>query len=365
MILQRVTSKNDENFNQSFSLYLSAFPADERREETEHLNVLKKSDFHSDAIIDEGKFIGILMYWEAPDFIFLEHFATLPEVRGKGKGKIALDKLKQKGKPVILEIENPIDEITERRYAFYRRNGFIMNDFRHVQARYHLGDDDVELKLLSYPEKLSEKEYLNFEAYLSRNVAIKMPVSKVTVRPMTESDDKKRVAEFIYESDNYIYPYWFDSKDDAVKVISEMIDGKTLYNYKNVTVAEHDGKIIGALVSLYSPIIEKEENILKAFRLAGVKADERTHKIFNDYYALMAEHKDGYYLANVTVDKRYRSSGVASKLITEVLKGKGFSRLECVKENVGAWRLYERLGFKIINEYPGVFGVPCYYMEKE
>lgn len=365
MILQRVQNRGSKNFEQSFSLYLTAFPADERREEAEHLKILDNPDFHSDAILDGDKFIGILMYWETPDFIFLEHFATVLEARGKGFGSLALSELKKKGKPIILEIEPPVDELTERRYGFYKRNGFLMNDFRHVQARYHFGDSDVELKLLSYPDTLTPEEYLNFEGYLSRNVAVKIPESDVVVRSMTDKDDKNAVAELIYESDIYIYPYWFDSKKEGVKVISKMIDGETLYNYKNVTVAECDGKIAGALVSLYCPVIEKKENILRAFSLSRVKSDERTDKIFNDYYLPMSESLNGYYIANVAVNKEYRSRGIASKLITKILEGKGLCHLECVKENIGAWRLYERLGFKIKNEYPGVFGVPCYYMVKE
>ena len=365
MILKRVTDSCDPNFEKSFSLYLSAFPSDERRTKEEHLKIMRNPDFHSDAIMEDEGFVGILMYWETDSFVFLEHFATLPELRGRGEGRIALFELKKKGKTIILEIENPVGEITNRRYGFYKRNGFIMNDYRHVQARYHVGDEDLELKLLSYPEKLGETEYLNFESYLSKNVAVKIPESTVEIRPMQSSDDFFKVADLIYQSDNYIYPYWFDNKSDAVKVIAKMIAGDTVYNYKNVTLAVSDGQIAGALVSLYSPVIEKEENIIDAFTKADVKCDERTHRIFKDYYALMAEHKTGYYLANVTVDKNFRSLGIASRLISEVIKDKGFVRLECVKENVGAWRLYERLGFKVKNEYPGVFGVPCYYMEKE
>lgn len=93
--------------------------------------------------------------------------------------------------------------------------------------------------------------------------------------------------------------------------------------------------------------------------------DERTHRMFSDYYAKMAEDKDGFYVANIAVDPQFRNKGVASKLITQTIKDKGTCHLECVIANQGAWKLYQKLGFRITGEYPGVFDVPCYTMVKD
>ena len=123
-----------------------------------------------------------------------------------------------------------------------------------------------------------------------------------------------------------------------------------------------DGTIAGALVSCYAPVEEREEHIREAFDRAGVKCDARTHEIFEAYYAKMSDDKTGYYLANLAVDPAYRGKGVASALMAKAVEGKDLCRLECVKENAGARRIYERLGFGIAGESPGVFGVPCYIM---
>ena len=363
MRLKRIFPEN-QLFDEAFRLYQSAFPREERRDESEHLRVMKKDDYHFDLIMDGDSFVGVMLYWETADFVYLEHFTTRPELRGKGKGAEALKLLKEKGKTVILEIEDPVDEITRRRYGFYLRNGFIMTSHYHIQAKYHLGDEDLMLKILSYPEAISKEEYLSFQDYMTKEIGIRPSFTdEVTVRPMADGDSIEQVARLIYKSDAYIYPNWFKSIDDGVRVISKMIDLPTLYNRTNITVAvTQSGRVVGALVSCCSPVLEDKAHIYEAFRCAGVEVSENTEEIFESYYEKMALDTDGYYLANLAVDEDFRGKGIGATLLAKVIEEKDYCHLECVKENISAWRIYQRLGFSIVEEYPGVFDVPCYKM---
>ena len=365
MELEILSTNNEKHFGTAQALYEESFPRIEKRDEAEQTRVMANPAFRYGLITDGGELDGIMTYWETPDFIYVEHFAILPEKRNRGKATAAMGLLKARAnKPIILEIDPPVDEISERRYAFYRRNGFVMNTYRRVQAKYHIGDADFEMKLLTYPGEISAAEYARFCAFLADEVAVRPAQNaEITVRPMRDGDDRKRVGRLVYLSDRFIYPYWFDSIEDGERVIGEMTALSTLYNEKNVTVAvTSDGTIAGALVSCYAPVEEKEEHIREAFDRAGVKCDARTHEIFEAYYAKMSDDKTGYYLANLAVDPAYRGKGVASALMAKAVEGKDLCRLECVKENAGARRIYERLGFGIAGEYPGVFGVPCYTM---
>ena len=78
---------------------------------------------------DENEFCVIVFYWEDDRFLFLEHIAVERALRGRGYASDALRILKNKNKPVILEIEPPVDEKTEKRYSFYRKNGFSIIGF--------------------------------------------------------------------------------------------------------------------------------------------------------------------------------------------------------------------------------------------
>ena len=364
MRLERLSKANAQYFDTAFSLYESAFPREERRDISEQKRAMENPNYHFDLILDGEKFYGVMLYWETDGLIYLEHFTTMPEVRGKGYGAKALDLLKEKNKIVLLEIEPPVDEFTQRRYGFYQRNGFIMNPYYHIQAKYHLGDEDLELKILSYPRVLKDEEYRDFYEYMTREIGIKANSStEVTVRALKATDDLKQVAKLIYETDPYIYPNWFDDKSDGIKVISEMLLLPTLYNIENVTVAvDRNGFIAGMAVAKETPFVEEKESIALAFQRAGVKMDERTEQVYKDYYAKMGDANDGYYLANLAVDENHRKKGVASALLKEITKNKEKCTLECVVANSGSWRLYLRHGFRVEYEYPGVHGIPCYKM---
>ena len=364
MRLERLSSNNSKFFERAFELYQASFPVEERRDEIEQQRVLKKEDYHFDLIFDCDSFIGIMLYWETKEFVFLEHFTTCPELRGRGYGATALELLKQKKKTILLEIEPPVDDITQRRYAFYKRNGFFLNSHYHIQAKYHLGDEDLELKILSYPNTLTKEEYLSFYEYMTREIGIEVSkASNIEIRRLQETDNLNQVAKLIYLTDPYVYPNWFDNIEDGIKVIREMINLPTLYNKENITVAvTSEGIIAGLIVSKQTPFIEEEKYISQAFALAGVKEDQRTREVFEAYYSKMGVVEDGYYIANVAVDPDYRNRGIAATLVEKVITGKDVCSLECVVANIGAWRVYQRLGFKIAFEYPGVHGIACYKM---
>lgn len=364
MRLERLSTSNAHLFERAFNLYQSSFPVEERRDDLEQQRVLKKEDYHFDLIMTNDKFIGVMLYWETESFVFLEHFTTLPELRGNGYGKAALDLLKEKNKIILLEIEPPIDSLTQRRYGFYQRNGFTMNPHHHIQAKYHLGDEDLELKILTYPRVMEKDEYISFYEYMTREIGINSNVSKeITVRKLQDKDDFDQVAKLIYLTDPYVYPNWFDSMEDGIKVIREMIELPTLYNKENITVAvTKDGFVAGIIVSKQTPFVEDIAPIKQAFNLAKVKLDKRTDFVFDAYYAKMGMSEDGYYIANVAVDENHRKKGIAAAMMNSIINQKSFCTLECVVANASSLRLYQRMGFKIAYEYPGVHDVPCYKM---
>ena len=171
MILQTITA-NDKFYTQAYALYRASFPYLERRDKDGHNWVMAKKDYNFGVILDGNEFWGIMLYFETEQFVYLEHFAVLENKRGNGIGSTALNLLKQKGKTVILEIEEPIDDLTIRRLNFYKRNGFILTNHYHIQAKYHKGDKDLPLKILSYPTAISKSEYISFNDYLKSEVSL-------------------------------------------------------------------------------------------------------------------------------------------------------------------------------------------------
>ncbi|MFT8321972.1 MAG: GNAT family N-acetyltransferase [Bacillus sp. (in: firmicutes)] len=99
------------------------FPIEEMKSQ-EHLEALLK-DFPDTYHKDEGKY-HVLMYVELDDFIFIDYLYVSSEARGKGIGHTLLQRLKEKGKPILLEVE-PVDykdTDTHKRLKFYQREEF-------------------------------------------------------------------------------------------------------------------------------------------------------------------------------------------------------------------------------------------------
>src|SRR5699024_300034 len=79
---------------------------------------------------DEGPH-HVLMYAEFSGFVFIDYLWVSAESRGQGLGHKLIEKLKEKQKPIILEVE-PVDyddSDTEKRLRFYKRE-----EFNHAQS---------------------------------------------------------------------------------------------------------------------------------------------------------------------------------------------------------------------------------------
>ncbi len=104
------------------------FPIEEMKSKA-HMEILLKE--RSDIYLkDEGK-NHVLMYAELENFIFIDYLFVSKDARGEGLGHKLIEKLKKKGKPIILEVEpvNYEDTDSEKRLKFYKREGF-----KHAQS---------------------------------------------------------------------------------------------------------------------------------------------------------------------------------------------------------------------------------------
>src|SRR5690606_18835608 len=99
------------------------FPIEEMKSQ-EHMELLLKEKgdvYHK----DEGPY-HVMMYAEFPSFIFIDYLYVSKESRGQGLGHQLIEKLKQRKKPIILEVEplDYTDSDSSKRLRFYRREGF-------------------------------------------------------------------------------------------------------------------------------------------------------------------------------------------------------------------------------------------------
>ena len=143
-------------------LYLTAFPAAERKpiRRLIHHRALGRAKIW--ALGRDGKFAGLVITMEAPHLVQLDYLAVCKKERSSGLGGEALKLLREKldGRPMFLEIENPDQPGTDqalrkRRRAFYLRAGM---EPLGIRAEVY----DVQMELLGFNCELTFDEYLAF-----------------------------------------------------------------------------------------------------------------------------------------------------------------------------------------------------------
>ncbi len=170
MRMKRLRSPEDALFEQAMELYRISFPHHEQREGESQREILSREAYHFGLLYEEEAFVGLMLYWETADFLYVEHFCMLPEVRGRGLGGKALELLAGQGKTIILEIDPPVDEVSRRRKGFYERAGFVENPWAHVHPPYHKNHRGHDLVVMSRPEQLAQSRYAAFALYLENTV---------------------------------------------------------------------------------------------------------------------------------------------------------------------------------------------------
>ncbi|MDR2935749.1 MAG: GNAT family N-acetyltransferase [Rikenellaceae bacterium] len=159
----RIKKTDHPLFAQAWRLYKKSFPPQERRQLRTQRKVMDNPRYHFDLITDEGLFVGFVLWWGFDDIRYIEHLATSPRLRGKGCGRRILERfVSGSDAPILLEVEHPTDEIGWRRIGFYRRAGFILNEYPYSHPPYKTGGEYVPLMLMTWPDALTKSNLKRF-----------------------------------------------------------------------------------------------------------------------------------------------------------------------------------------------------------
>lgn len=159
----RIKNIDDAYFEEFLSVYSTSFPIFEQRTKKQHVYAFEQTNCFVKCYFEKDTFIGFIIYWEFQHFIYIEHLAIHPELRGKNYGSLLLSQfIENKEKKIILEIDPLNDEISLKRYNFYKHLGFIKNDHNHTHPAYREEFKDHQLILLSTQRVLNKEEYKLF-----------------------------------------------------------------------------------------------------------------------------------------------------------------------------------------------------------
>ena len=143
-------------------LYRTAFPKAERAPFLLLRRLAKKGECAFSGCYREGKFVGLTVAVEQPDFTYLFFLAVEEGARSHGFGGRILEAVKEHyaGMPVVLDMEErnasaPNREQRERRYRFYEKHGF-------APAGYTYTFKGVTYEVLSFGGEVTKERYYAF-----------------------------------------------------------------------------------------------------------------------------------------------------------------------------------------------------------
>lgn len=180
---------------------------------------------------------------------------------------------------------------------------------------------------------------------------------KIEIRKVTLKDDLNCVADLIYNTDEYIYPYWFKNISNYHLILSEIMKTEgTLFYYENILVATYNQEIVGILVS-----VDNTTNLSSDYGQWS-HINKNFKYTINKYLMDIKNHvkEDYIYISNLCIRNDFRRKKVATKLMSAAInesENKNFE-LHVLSKNTPAKKLYLNMGFEVVQTLKG-FNGPC------
>ena len=176
------------------------------------------------------------------------------------------------------------------------------------------------------------------------------------IRFANKNDNKLRIAELLYETDRYIYPYWFKTKQEGIKVLSSLLDEHdSLFSLNNFIVATMNNQIVGIL-----HFFNGSQNLTFNYSQLANTNFNYNHVVKN--YILPLEekvNKNSAYVFGLRVADAYTRQHIGESLMNsflKTLKPNTTAMLDVLADNKPALALYLKTGFQIDSTYKGYNG---------
>lgn len=170
------------------------------------------------------------------------------------------------------------------------------------------------------------------------------------IRKASIEDDLSKIAELLYKTDPYIYPYWFETLENCKKELSELIkQDKFIFNINNIyIVIDEEKNTIAGLVCAIDVNAELD------FDYSELKnKNERYNFIIENYILPLikeVQSAEYVYISNVCINEKYRGRQVGNRVLRHIIEHyrKNLTNtivLDVIENNASAVKLYEKLGF--------------------
>lgn len=157
-------------FERIYEILSSSLPQKEMRSKDNQKQLLRDHRYSVITAEDNG-IIGFIAIWKLTGLYFVEHFAVDEKSRNCGVGKELLKQCTDRFSPIVLEVEpKGSASDAERRIDFYKRNGFLYNDYEYFQPPLQDEFPLLPLKIMSYPTPLDLDSFKKVQYVLYKEI---------------------------------------------------------------------------------------------------------------------------------------------------------------------------------------------------
>ena len=182
-------------------------------------------------------------------------------------------------------------------------------------------------------------------------------------KPLTDGQ-LKEIAGLIYDSDLYIYPAMFESRQQAEIIIPKMIRAEDkMFRREQIFIAMDGKKIAGVLFWMRGPLQWDK----KIYEKCGGKS-KYIDRVIMEYFNLFEEAPANMNtVVRISVKKELQGNGIGSQLMQTFMEAEqGPYQLYVLSNNTEALSFFQEKGFRIRETRPG-FSLdyqvpPCFWM---
>lgn len=145
-----------------YKLYLSAFPAAERKPFSVIIKMYRKGKMDIWCLEQNGTFSGLAITINSDDLILIDYLAVCKHRRGKGIGTLALQALRRQyaRKNLFLEIESVFEPCKNQQQRQSRKQFYLRCGMTPMQVMVYLFG--VKMELLGFGCKIDYDTYYSF-----------------------------------------------------------------------------------------------------------------------------------------------------------------------------------------------------------
>lgn len=177
-----------------------------------------------------------------------------------------------------------------------------------------------------------------------------MPIRRADI-----STDLEVVAGLIYDTDEYLFPFLFGARSQALPILRKLVALEhNSFSHRYIDVYEEGGTVQAILIGYDHRVINKTDEQADFRRVLSTFDQILMVPKFWILQPFMDKSDvTGHYIQNVCVAPEIRGKGIGSKLIRHFCETHGGDVwLDVELGNKQAIALYERLGFRIASKKP-------------